>query len=66
MKLSDRLLELNGKGEYPGDEEIHEAERLQEAHQLLGVIAAEFCTDPKSIVCFDRRIVERAIELTRP
>jgi hypothetical protein len=39
---------------------IAEARMLnQEAHVLLGLIAAEFCSDPLSVQCFDLRIVER-------
>lgn len=30
-----------------------------EAHELLGLIDAEFRTDPMSVQCFDLRIVER-------
>lgn len=31
----------------------------REAHELLALIDAEFRTDPKSVQCFDLRIVER-------
>lgn len=30
------------------------------AHELLDLIVAEFISDPMSVQCFDRRIVERA------
>jgi hypothetical protein len=36
----------------------------REACQLLGVIAAEFKSDPMSVQCFDLRIVQRAIEVS--
>lgn len=36
----------------------------REAVELLGVIAAEFQTDPLSVQCFDARTVERAIEVS--
>jgi hypothetical protein len=65
VKLSERLTELNAKGEYPGTEEIELAKRLEETFDLLAVIAMEFKTDPQSVACFDLRIVQRAIELTR-
>lgn len=32
-----------------------------EAAELIGIIAAEFKSDPMSVQCFDLRIVERAI-----
>ena len=31
----------------------------EEAHELLGLINAEFQSDPTSVQCFDLRIVER-------
>lgn len=34
-------------------------ENDMEAHALLGLINAEFQTDPSSTACFDARIVER-------
>lgn len=33
-----------------------------EAHTLLGLINAEFQSDPSSVACFDLRIVERVRE----
>lgn len=32
---------------------------------VLDLIVAEFQSDPTSVACFDRRLVERAIELNR-
>ena len=34
-----------------------------EALELIGLIAAEFKSDPQSVQCFDKRIVERVIAL---
>lgn len=34
-------------------------ENVREAFRLLGLINAEFLTDPTSVQCFDLRIVER-------
>jgi hypothetical protein len=34
-------------------------EALAEAEELLGLINAEFVSDPRSVQCFDLRIVER-------
>lgn len=36
-----------------------DAENCYEAFELLGLIDAEFRSDPMSTQCFDRRIVER-------
>lgn len=35
-----------------------------EAVELLGLVSAEFESDPKSVQCFDLRIVERAKYVT--
>ena len=35
-----------------------------EALELIGLIAAEFKSDPQSVQCFDRRVVERVIKLS--
>lgn len=37
----------------------------REAVELLAVIAAEFESDPKSVQCFDLRVVERAKAVTK-
>lgn len=37
----------------------------REAVQLLGVISAEFASDPTSVQCFDLRTVERAKFVTK-
>ena len=34
----------------------------QECRELINIIAAEFESDPMSVQCFDRRIVERSIK----
>ena len=34
-----------------------------EALRLLDIIVAEFKSDPKSVQCFDERIVKRSIEI---
>lgn len=36
-----------------------ELENIEEAFTLLGLISAEFQSDPSSVACFDLRIVER-------
>lgn len=36
-----------------------EVDNWQEAFALLGLIDAEFRTDPQSVQCFDLRVVER-------
>lgn len=46
--------------------ELEERFRLEaEAVRLLDIIAAEFKSDPTSVRCFDLRVVERSIEVTR-
>lgn len=46
--------------------EIEEGFELKrEAIELLGLIAAEFKSDPTSVQCFDRRIVERTQYVTQ-
>lgn len=36
----------------------------REAVELLDIIAAEFKSDPQSVQCFDKRIVDRAIAVS--
>jgi hypothetical protein len=36
-----------------------------DAETILDLIAAEFQSDPQSVQCFDLRVVERAIELSK-
>jgi len=37
----------------------------REAEKLLGLVAAEFRSDPMSVQCFDSRIVERVIAVSK-
>ncbi len=37
----------------------------EECRELINIIAAEFESDPMSVQCFDKRIVDRAIEAAK-
>lgn len=39
--------------------ELYDSREVDEAFALLGLINAEFQSDPSSVACFDLRIVER-------
>lgn len=42
-----------------GEIRLKKSPELEEAEQLLGLINAEFQSDPMSVQCFDLRIVKR-------
>ena len=50
-------------------EAVHELEELwtleRRAVELLDIIAAEFQSDPMSVQCFDLRIVEETINISK-
>lgn len=56
MRKGDLLI----KGGLTAMQELNENfDNVDEAFLLLGIIAAEFQSDPMSVQCFDARIVER-------
>ena len=44
---------------------LSKQEALVRAAELLDIIAAEFKSDPMSVQCFDSRIVQEAIDISK-
>jgi len=57
--MIDTRPRLTDKAQRENDAEV---DNWQEAFELLGLIDAEFRSDPQSVQCFDSRIVERVRE----